>query len=241
MKLNLAIIEDTEQAYIEVIDAINRFCNAKHIQITTMRYTTGEEFLHYFDYQYDVVFMDIRLPGMNGMEIAKKLRSLDGGDNVTLIFVTNYVQYAVEGYEVNAFDYILKPINYNSFAMKLDRLLRHIESNENNTIMINSSGEKHIIDINSIMYIDISGHDICFHRDNGETLQTTGVLNEIESNLNGYNFSRCSASCLVNLKYVKAIFGYELELINSKILYIGRTKKKQLMNDISSYLGKGKK
>ena len=68
---------------------------------------------------YDIVFMDIELPGINGMEAAHRLREID--QQVILIFVTNMAQFAVKGYEVDALDYIIKPAQYGPLSIKLDR------------------------------------------------------------------------------------------------------------------------
>ena len=101
---------------------MNKFFIEKNIDFEYKVFKNGLDFVESFQSNYDVIFFDIELPIMNGMEASKKIRNID--HNVEIIFVTRLNNYAIDGYLVNAFDYVLKPINYTSFALKLDRLIK---------------------------------------------------------------------------------------------------------------------
>ncbi len=91
-------------------------------------YSDGISFINQMDENLDLVFMDIGLPGQNGIETAKMLRQKDS--NVCIIFLTELIQFAVEGYEVHAYDYLVKPMNYSFFSMKFERILQYVSSSK---------------------------------------------------------------------------------------------------------------
>ena len=104
----IAIVEDEEQDYLRAQGYLNRYGQEKNISFNIQRYESAEVFLTNYQSQHDIVFMDIRMGGMDGMRAARKLREMDQA--VILIFLTSLAQYAVQGYEVDALDYILKPL-----------------------------------------------------------------------------------------------------------------------------------
>ena len=117
----VVIVED-EVVYLDALkDMLSSYEKEKEVAFNITAYRDIETFLAEYRKCYDIVFMDIELPGMNGMDGARRLREADS--SVVLIFVTNMAQFAVQGYEVNALDYILKPVTYKNFSVKLDRAL----------------------------------------------------------------------------------------------------------------------
>ena len=112
---NVAVIEDEKSASDALGQHLKRYGAETGEEFKIYVFPDAETFLQNYKADYDVVFMDIELPGMNGMTAARELRKLDG--KVVLVFVTNMSQFAVGGYEVGAFDFILKPVNYSSFFL----------------------------------------------------------------------------------------------------------------------------
>ena len=124
--LNIAVIEDNDRDAKILEQCLTRYATQNHLQFQVAHFSSALKFINAYKSNYDLIFMDIEMPLMSGMEAAKALRQIDRG--VTLVFVTNMVQYAVEGYAVEAFDYILKPINDYAFDLKLKRILSHVGS-----------------------------------------------------------------------------------------------------------------
>ena len=110
---------------------------------------------------YDIIFMDIQMPDINGMDTARRLRGMDR--NVLLIIVTSLAQYAIEGYEVAAMDYILKPVQYFSFAMKLTRAIWRLDADAGESLRVANSNGSSRIRLRDILYIEITGHTITYH------------------------------------------------------------------------------
>ena len=105
--------------------------------------------------------MDIQMPDINGMDTARRLRGMDR--NVLLIIVTSLAQYAIEGYEVAAMDYILKPVQYFSFAMKLTRAIWRLDADAGESLRVANSNGSSRIRLRDILYIEITGHTITYH------------------------------------------------------------------------------
>ncbi len=113
--VNIAVVEDNDQEAKSLMDSLTRYASQNQLQFQVTRFPNAVLLLDSYKANYDLIFMDIKLPHMTGMEAAKRLREIDR--SVTLVFVTNMVQYAIEGYTVEAFDYVLKPINEYAFDL----------------------------------------------------------------------------------------------------------------------------
>lgn len=119
--IRVAEVEDDEKDYENYIACLNKYKEENEgVEVDTTWFKTSEQFLSTFTKnKFDIIFMDINLGESNGMEISKKIREID--DETIIIFVSNLAQYAVEGYEVEAMDFIVKPMTYYVFSMKFKR------------------------------------------------------------------------------------------------------------------------
>ena len=123
--IEIAIVED-EENYREVLcDYLNKFQKESGEQIHLSVFTDGDEIVENYSAVYDVILMDIEMRFMNGMTAAKKIREADKG--VVIIFITNMAQYAIQGYAVDALDYVLKPISYFAFSQTISRAIGRIK------------------------------------------------------------------------------------------------------------------
>ena len=117
--VNIAIVEDDKDQAQLLESALARYSDEFRVPLRTTVFYNAMAFLSKYSGDYDIVFMDILMPMMNGMDASRILREKD--DKVMVIFVTNMQQYAIQGYEVGAFDFILKPIRYPEFKLKFTR------------------------------------------------------------------------------------------------------------------------
>lgn len=142
-KMDIAIIEDNEKDVEKLLGALSEY--ASYHPEYDFKVKTFNGGIPFFEGNsgFDVVFVDIEMPTMDGMEVCRKLREFD--KNVAIIFVTNMTQYAIDGYSVNAFDFIVKPFNYNSFAMRFDRLMQSLVRFTDKKIKIKSRGGDHYV------------------------------------------------------------------------------------------------
>ena len=123
--IKVVILEDDREQAELTESFLKQYAQTGNCLFDVKSFDSPLEFLETYRYDADLIFLDIRMPGMTGMDVAKEIRKKD--DSVTLIFITSLTQYAIEGYSVNAEDYIIKPINYPEFQIKLNlhRLFFH--------------------------------------------------------------------------------------------------------------------
>jgi len=234
-QFRVAIVEDDKNYSDYLSECLVKYGSQKGCTFTIKTYGKAESFLDDYKKAFDVVFMDVELGDgfLNGMEAAKKLRMID--NTVLLIFVTNMPQFAPEGYSVDALDYCLKPINYNNLSVKLDKAVRILNERGGLPVKVKDKKGTRILSSGDIMYIEVMGHDLMFHTKD-EVIESYGGLSEREEELAPHNFARCSASILVNLSYIKGLYGDEIA-VGDEMLRIGRSKKKSFMERLNSYLG----
>jgi DNA-binding LytR/AlgR family response regulator len=179
--------------------------------------------------------MDIQVPGMSGMETAKRIREKDG--NVIIVFVTNLSQYAIKGYEVNAFDFILKPIDYNGFSMKLNRILtEYSHLHENYYVNIKNKEGVVRIPLEDLLYIEVVSHNIVFHKSD-EEITIRGVLKDYVDDLSKHYFCLCNKGYLVNLAHVRKVDKIFAFMSDGTKLLISKGKRKEFLEELNKYLG----
>ena len=173
--MKIIVLEDEKAVADKLCDYIGRYCSESNVPVEVQVFPDAFELLENYHADADILFMDIQLPVMNGMEAAKKIREKD--EKVLIVFVTNLAQYAVEGYEVNAFDFILKPVEYDGFRMRFGRVLKELEHRSPDSfININSKSGFRRISFSDLLYVEVINHDLIFHcREEGE-VQTRGTM-----------------------------------------------------------------
>ena len=230
-----AIIEDDPEYASYLEECLRRYGGEHGCAFQIRSYRRAEAFLESVQGLYDLVFMDVELGDgwMNGIEAARALRAK--GSMAMLFFITNVPQYAPSGYDVDAIDYCIKPINYRSLSVKLDKALRILASRSGVPVKIRVKDGLRVVSSADIRYIEVMGHDLMFHTEN-EVITSYGGLKEREEDLRDQDFARCSASVLVNLRYVNGLFGDEVS-VGSERIRIGRTRKKEFMTRLNKYLG----
>lgn len=231
--INVAIVEDEEIFSSELNEYLKKYGIENEITFKTTVFANAVVFLETYKHQFDLVFLDIRMPYMSGMEAAKQLREKD--ENVALIFVTNLAQYAVESYAVDAIDYILKPMEYNEFSLKLSRVIRKIGKRKKDFILIPTAKEGGVrIQVSEIRYVESRGHYSIYHMGNDVQYVRRSPLYVIEKEL-GDNFKRCNNCYLVNLSHIEKIKGMSVFVGNDE-LQISQPRKKSFYNEVREYM-----
>ncbi|MGN0814663.1 MAG: LytR/AlgR family response regulator transcription factor [Candidatus Coproplasma sp.] len=231
---NVAIVEDEALHTDLLVEMLNCYAKTRGVLFSIASFNSIESFFTGYK-PFDLIFMDIELPGMNGMEGARRLRETD--DVAVLIFITNMAQFAVCGYEVSAFDYIVKPLAYRSFSVKLDRAVAFLRNRADNHILVSNKDEVHNISLRDLLYVEVCGHKLVFHKINGEEVNTCGSLGKLAEELGGSGFSRCSSCYLLNMRYVSKVNGLTVELKDGTELQISRRKRKEFLDDFTIFIG----
>ncbi|MDE5728595.1 MAG: LytTR family DNA-binding domain-containing protein [Clostridia bacterium] len=235
--IRIAIVED-EPAASEALKSMIKKFGAEHApsaDFEVAEFSDAETFLHNFR-EYEVIFLDIQMGGMSGMDAAREIRKRN--EEVLIVFVTNMAQYAVESYEVEAYDFILKPLSYGNFFMKFRRILKKIAHSSNEDFCtLTTRFETRKVKIKDIVYVESCNHNLIFHVVGGEEVRITGnTLSKWESKLEPYYFIRCNSGFLVNLKYVSAVRGEYVET-DGQQLHISRSRRQSFMAAFAKYVG----
>ncbi len=232
---HIAVVEDERRAAEEISDMVSRYFAERNIRINVSYFDSAESFLWKYKSDYDVVFMDIDLPGENGLEAARKMRKLD--KTTVLVFVTNMAQFAVKGYEVDALDFIVKPVDYDSVAIKMMRVAERLKTRTEQGVSIMTPTGMRRLDISQIKYVEVLGHKVTYHTEDGD-ISATGSLKSVEQKFSDANFSRCNHCYLVNLRFVRGINGYSVKVGNEE-LPISRSRRKEFLTSVNNFFGGG--
>ena len=232
--MKIAIVDD-EAASTELIRGfIGKYQKAHGTMFAVAEFKDGLDFISNYSADYDIVFMDIKMPFLNGMETAKTLRTLDKA--VALIFVTNMAQFAVKGYEVDALDFLLKPVTYFDFALKMDKALVYLAKREKSVLCVKTAVGIAKIVVSDIYYVEVKGRYVTLHTAGGAVEMHESMKN-VEQELANEKFLRCDNSFLVNLAYVTRIDANSA-LVAGKQIPVSRAKRKKFMDALTIYLGK---
>ncbi len=173
-----AIVEDEEQDYQIIREYLEKFYAENGIEYEIIRFSEGVSFLS--ESGFDLVLLDIELPLMNGIDVARKFREKD--HSCALVFITNMIQYAIKGYEVDAIDYVVKPIQYTRFEALMKKTMRMIGENKKQEIVVKTKGGMTKIAVDSIRFIEIKDHLLIYDTDDGE-VEVWGTLGGVSKSL----------------------------------------------------------
>lgn len=231
--IKVAIVEDDQDERARIRECLSYYTETEGLSFNIAEFSTGNAFIGNYHPQYDIVLMDIEMPGMDGMETAKAMRRMD--PSAVLIFVTNMAQYAIAGYSVEALDFVVKPINKYSFAMKLQRAIARIKENTDEYILVKTAKEVYKVLVSSITYLDVSGHYVTYHTTEDEYTEYT-TLKDAYGKINKAYFVFCNRSCLVNLQYVTYVDPDNVTVGGEK-LQISRPQRRSFFAALSDYMG----
>lgn len=231
--LQVAIVEDELCNREQLQNYVIRFGKEAGENFHIRCFACGEDFLKQYDSRYDLILMDIEMPGADGMQTARRLRQMD--DQVVLVFITNMAQYAIQGYAVQALDYILKPLSYLSFKMRFARALGRIDRQRDAQILLDCHGRQIRLPVRSIYYVEVQQKQLCYHTEQG-VYTLRGTLKSAEEALTSFPFVKGNYWYIVNLAQISEI--------GSKSLWVGDTElpvsrgcRQELLAAFNRYIG----
>lgn len=220
--MQAAIVDDSSLDRDNLVRYIDEYAKSHDVDIEPIALPDATSFLREDSSQFSLVFFDIDMPGISGMEAARLLRSVN--PDITIVFVTSMPQYALEGYEVEAADYLVKPISYPTFSLKLTRALARVQERSEQSLVIKTADGMVILPVRDVLYIESHGHYLMYHTAY-ETYRTRETMTACEKKLESSGFARCNSYYLVNLKQVKAISGSSVK-VGTDELAMSRSRRK---------------
>ncbi len=230
--IRIAIVED-DNNYAKILEKyIVRFEEESGQQIQVERFEDGADIAEEYKGDFDIILMDIEMTFMDGMSAAKKIREVD--EEVVIIFITNMPQFAMQGYEVEALDYVLKPINYYAFSQRLTRATARMKKRTKKYLSLNYKNSVMKLDIDNIYYIEVLDHDLIYHTKTGD-ICVRGIMREVEDKLKDEAFFRSNKAYLINMEYVDGVEENDV-IIGTDRLRISRARKKEFMDALNDYM-----
>lgn len=233
--LRIAVVEDEPATCRLLQDYILRFQRERKAEIETETFSNGLDLVGDYRPLWDVILLDIEMPIMDGMTAAHYIRKAD--QDVAIIFITNMAKYAIKGYEVNALDFVLKPVSYFAFAMKLDKAIAGLAKRNHSCLLLQTESGMIRLSTEEITFIEVIHHRLQIHT---ETLDYTasGTLTMMEGRLQEEGFVRCNKGYLVNLRHVKRIYADSV-LVGHARLLISRRRREEFLAAVTDYYGGG--
>ena len=231
--ISIAVVDDEKSFSDQLTGFIQRYAKEQNLDVQVTVFQDGMEIADDFRSKWDIIFLDIQMQLLDGLSTARRIRACD--QDVIIIFVTTMAQYAINGYEVDAFDYVLKPLEYPQFTLRMAKAVREVEKKKAHAhIMLKKWSDWVKVSTDDILYIEVSGHTLRYVTVN-ETYEKRATIGDAEKELEGLPFSRCSLSFLVNLKRIDRI-SKDTVILGSHQLSISRNRKKEFLQAFTDYL-----
>lgn len=233
--MEIAIVEDNKYAQDNLISYINASAEELNQVVLIDTFFDGLEFIGKFKDKYDIIYLDVEMEYMDGMTAAEKIREKDS--EVLIVFVTNHAQVAIQGYSVEATDFLLKPLAQFTFHEHFKKITKKLQSKKKaeNSIVLKVSGTMKRINQNIIKYIQSEGHYIDFVTINDQ-YTIIDTMKNIEERLDEQQFHRCSNSNIVNFNYISKV-EKDTIYIDDIMIKISRSRKKEFMDQFTNFLG----
>lgn len=229
----IAVVEDNDAMRAQLCGFIAQYAQESGHQLDVTAFSDGAQLVEPYRLGFDIIFLDIEMPKLGGMPTAERIRRQD--PDVVLVFVTNMAQYAIRGYEVNALDFVLKPVSYYQFSTKLERALQRIQRRRGGQVALQVSGGVQLLDTDDILYLETRDRLLHYHTAT-DTWSVRGSLLKAEKDLAAYHFARCNQCYLVNLRHVRGVQD-DLVQVGEERLEISRRQRTAFLAALAAYVG----
>lgn len=200
----------------------------------TFFFSSGEEFLENIPANLSVVLLDIQMKGISGLEVARTLRK--DHPELHIIFITSNVQYALQGYDVHAFAFLRKPLQYASLKRHLKEAFAQLDAKRGAVLTFPTGNGSTAINMNELVYVEVLRHLstlVCVNR----SVALMMPLQEIENRIIRYGFFRCHKSFLINMKYIAQIRTDEIETTTGKKIPLSKYRHHDMLEAYALYMG----
>ena len=238
MLYRIAICDDEISQIKNISDYLTRFSIKTDTEFQIERFTSSNELLKkYYNEKspFDILFLDMEMPGRNGIETAEEIRRIPDR-NVLIAFITSYPEYMQDSFDVQASQYFTKPVSYELFEQKLEKMLDYINGLETNiTVLSQKSGET-ILYLDDIICIEANKNSNLTITTQNEEIVIKGKINNYEKELVNKYFISIHRSCLANMKYIRKFNADSLEFSTGKIVPVSRRKLSEIKEAFSKYM-----
>lgn len=230
--LHIAVCDDEKYMSDKIRMMVSDFFGRKNMDVVISQFLSGEELLK-DNRTIDILFLDIQMKGMDGMETARKLR--ERKFKGILIFITVLKEMVFQSFEVQAFDYLVKPIEAGCFERTMERLLCSMKNASESSLLVQRGYESSIILFEEIVFCEIIDRKVYLHLASSEIIDFYDRIENLETKLDS-RFFRCHRSFLINLQYLKSYKNGTAYMENGKEIPVSRLRSKEFSNVILHYM-----
>ena len=233
---HIAIVEDEAVFSEQMQQYLEKYQQEHNIRFKISVFRDGAEIVNNCQKIYDIILLDICMPEINGMEAAEIIRRADS--DVVLMFITNMASYAIKGYEVGALDFVMKPVNYYTFALKLTRAIKRCQQKAKQHILLTMPDGVKKFDISQILYVEVQNRMLHYHTVD-EVYTVRGTMQSVEELFAPYHFAKCNYWYMVNLMHVTEVRN-NVAVVGGHELEISRRNKTAFLKALTEYIGGAK-
>jgi len=245
MDIRMALVDDEAKDLAGIRDMAVRYCDERNIRCAPDCFTNAAELTNGAE-RYDLIFLDIDMPGISGMEAAFRIRQAErtaadsSGETLQdtqIVFVTNMAQYAVDGYRVHALDFLVKPVEYYSFCLVMDRACRRIRQENGRRVLIRVPTGVETVAAGDILWVEVTSHYLTIHTRRGD-IRTKGSLADAWHMLGreAVSFFGVNRYAIVGLRHIDAV-RHNCVIIEGREFPISRKLKRAFTGALAAHLG----
>ena len=230
--IHIAICDDEKHMSDQIRAMASDFFRKKNREIRLRTFLSGEELLN-DEGQIDILFLDIQMKGMDGLETARKLRA--GQFRGFLIFITVLKEMVFQSFEVRAYDYLVKPVDEKQFGKTMERLFASMQNAGEDSLLVQKGYEGRIIREDEIVFCEVIDRKIYLNLASGEVVDYYERIENLETKL-GSHFFRCHRSYLINLKHLKGYKNGTACMDNGKEVPVSRLRSREFSGVVLQYM-----
>ena len=230
--IRIAICDDEKHMSDHIRAMASDFFRKKNREIQLRTFLSGEELLNY-DGQIDILFLDIQMNGVDGLETARKLRA--GKFRGFLIFITVLKEMVFQSFEVQAYDYLVKPVDEKQFGKTMERLYASMQNASEDSLLVQQGYEGRIVPKDEIVFCEVIDRKIYLNLASGEIIDYYERIENLETKLDGH-FFRCHRSYLINLKHLKGYKNGTACMDSSKEVPVSRLRSREFSGVVLQYM-----
>ncbi len=230
--IRIAICDDEKHMSDHIRSMVSDFFRKKNQEISLHMFSSGEELLSYNGH-INILFLDIQMKGMDGMETARKLRA-DQFQGF-LVFITVLKEMVFQSFEVQAYDYLVKPVDKKQFEKTMERLYASMQNASEDSLLVQKGYEGRIVQKDEIVFCEIIDRKIYLNLASGEVVDYYERIEKLETKLDN-RFYRCHRSYLINLKHLKGYKNGTAYMDNGKEIPVSRLRSKEFSGVVLQYM-----